>query len=197
MTTSIRSICVFCGARHGARAEYTDAARAFGATLAARGITLVYGGGNVGLMGEVADAALLAGGEVTGVIPGFLREREVAHTGLTELVETESMHARKAKMASLADAFVALPGGFGTYDELFEILTWAQLAIHDKPVGLLNVSGYFDPWLALARHTVDEGFAREENLSLFVAERGVDALLGALAGHRAHHVTKWEDLSRG
>lgn len=197
MTLALRSLCVFCGSRHGKRPEYTAAARAFGQALAERGITLVYGGGNVGLMGEVADAALQAGGRVVGVIPEFLRAKEVAHTGLSELIVTDSMHSRKAHMASLSDAFVALPGGLGTFDELFEILTWAQLGIHAKPVGLLNVDGFFDPLLAMTRHAVDEGFAKEENLSLFCAEAQGDALLAALAHHMPRYSPKWLDTAAG
>ncbi|MCP9758368.1 TIGR00730 family Rossman fold protein [Aquitalea sp. S1-19] len=194
---SIQSICLFCGSRHGARPEYAEAARAFGSELAKRGITLVYGGGNVGLMGVAADACLAAGGKVIGVIPEFLKSKEVAHLGLTELYITDSMHVRKAKMAELSDAFIALPGGFGTFDELFEILTWAQLAVHDKPVGLLNVAGFFDPLLAMTRHAVDEGFARPENLSLFAAEKHLPELLHALENHQPRHTLKWVDAKNG
>ena len=145
----MQSLAIFCGAKHGHRAAYTQAAVALGQGLAQQGITLVYGGGNIGLMGEVATAALDAGGRVVGVIPAFMVERELAHAGLSELIVVDSMHSRKARMAALAQGFIALPGGIGTYDELFEILTWAQLGIHPYPVGLLDVDGYFDPFRAL------------------------------------------------
>src|SRR5262245_12742237 len=141
----MRRVCVFCGSSAGNRPEYADAARHLGAALARRGLGLVYGGGHVGLMGVVADAVLRAGGEVIGVIPQALVERELAQAGLTRLEVVDTMHQRKARMADLADAFVALPGGFGTCDELFEILTWSQLGLHARPVGLLNVAGFFDP----------------------------------------------------
>ena len=154
----MQSLAVFCGAKHGHRGTYTQAAVALGQGLAQQGITLVYGGGNIGLMGEVATAALDAGGRVVGVIPAFMVERELAHAGLSELIVVDSMHSRKAKMAELAQGFIALPGGIGTYDELFEILTWAQLGIHPYPVGLLDVDGYFDPFRALWQRAADDGF---------------------------------------
>ena len=156
-------ICVFCGSQMGASPRYREAARDFGTLLAGRGLGLVYGGGDVGLMGVLADAVLAAGGHAWGVIPRSLADREVAHAGLTELEIVTSMHERKARMADLADAFVALPGGLGTLDELFEIWTWAQLGIHAKPIGLLNVLGYFDPLLAFLDRTVEEGFVRPEH----------------------------------
>src|SRR4051812_49148308 len=149
-------VCVFCGSNPGARPEYAAAARAVGRALAERGRGLVYGGGNVGLMGVCADAALAAGGEVIGVIPDALQTAEVAHGGLTRLHVVRTMHERKALMADLSDAFAALPGGFGTLDELFEILTWAQLGIHAKPVAILNVAGFFDPLLAMLDHQTAE-----------------------------------------
>ena len=151
------SVCVFCASSHGASPVYDTAAAQVGRLLAEQGIELVYGGGCVGLMGTVADAVLSAGGRAVGVMPVALVEREIAHTGLTELHVVASMHERKARMADLADAFVALPGGFGTLDELCEILTWAQLGIHRKPVGILNVAGYYDHFLALLDHQVREG----------------------------------------
>jgi uncharacterized protein (TIGR00730 family) len=160
----VRRVCVFCGASSGRAPEYAEAARAFGAAVAARGLGLVYGGGRVGLMGALADGALTAGGEVVGVIPQALVERELAHTGLSELHVVSSLHERKALMAELADAFVALPGGFGTLDELMEQLTWSQLGLHTKPVALLDVEGYWRPLIALARHATDEGFVRESDL---------------------------------
>ena len=159
---------------------YADAAASFGRLLAEQGIELVWGGGNVGLMGVVADAVLAAGGRAYGVIPSFMAERELAHPQATELVVVDSMHARKAAMAERADAFVALPGGFGTLDELFEILTWAQLHIHSKPIGLLNVQGFFDPLLAMVRHMSREGFITARHLALLHEDVHADSLLDAM-----------------
>src|SRR5262249_55489848 len=141
---AVRSVCVFCGSSSGARPEYADAARRLGSALAARGLEAVTGAGHIGLMGVLADATLAGGGRVVGVIPRALVQRELAHQGLSELLVVETMHQRKALMADRADAFAALPGGYGTLDELFEVLTWAQLGLHARPVGLLNVAGYFD-----------------------------------------------------
>ena len=161
----MRRVCVFCGASSGRVPAYADAARGFGAALADRGLGLVYGGGRVGLMGAVADGALAAGGEVIGVIPQELVDRELAHDGVTELRVVGSLHERKALMAELSDAFVALPGGFGTLDELMEQLTWSQLGLHAKPVALLDVEDYWRPLIALARHATEEGFVRESDLA--------------------------------
>jgi uncharacterized protein (TIGR00730 family) len=161
----VKSVCVFCGASSGRSPAYADAARAFGEAVARRGLVLVFGGGRVGLMGAVADGALAAGGEVVGIIPQGLVDRELAHAGVTRLEIVESLHERKARMAELADAFVALPGGFGTLDELLEQLTWSQLGIHSSPVGLLDVEGYWRPLIALARHATEEGFVRESDLA--------------------------------
>ena len=154
----MKSVCVFCGSRLGNRTAYREAAVAVGQQLAQRGLTLIYGGGNVGLMGVVADAALEADGKVIGVIPKFLKTQEVAHEGLTDLKVVSSMHERKTCMANLADAFIALPGGYGTLEEFCEIITWAQLKLHHKPCGLLNIEGYFDPLLQLLEHALNEGF---------------------------------------
>ena len=153
------AICVFCGAREGDDEAYREAADTFGREIAARDITLVYGGGNIGLMGVLADAALDAGGRVVGVIPDFLVLREVVHPGLTETVVVEDLFERKALMIERADAFVALPGGIGTYDEVLEVIAWRQLRQLRQPIGLLDVSGYFQPWLRLLEHTVERGFA--------------------------------------
>jgi len=177
----VRRVCVFCGASSGRVPAYADAARQFGAALAARGLGLVYGGGRVGLMGAVADAALAAGGEVIGVIPQELVDRELAHGGVTELRVVGSLHERKALMAELADAFVALPGGFGTLDELMEQLTWSQLGLHAKPVGLLDVEEYWRPLIALARHATEEGFVRESDLAAIAVATDADGLLDRLA----------------
>ena len=177
----MQRVCVFCGASSGRRAAYLETARAFGAACAARGLGVVYGGGKVGLMGAVADAALAGGGEVIGVIPQELVDRELAHRGLTELHVVGSLHERKALMADLSDAFVALPGGFGTLDELMEQLTWSQLGLHAKPVGLLDVEDYWRPLIALARHATEEGFVREADLGAIAVGLEPEALLDRLA----------------
>jgi uncharacterized protein (TIGR00730 family) len=168
---------VFCGSKKGNRPEYRLAAQQLGQLLAARNLGLVFGGGNIGLMGVLADAVLQAGGEVIGVIPQALVDKELAHRGLTELHIVDSMHQRKAVMADLSDAFAALPGGFGTADEWFEILTWAQLGLHAKPVGLLNVAGFFDPLIAWMDRCVGEGFLREKHRrELFIADKPAELL---------------------
>ena len=186
----MRRVCVFCGASSGRRAAYLDAARAFGGTCAQRGIGVVFGGGRVGMMGAVADATLAAGGEAIGVIPRDLVDRELAHDGLTEQHVVGSLHERKALMADLSDAFVALPGGFGTLDELAEQLTWSQLGLHAKPVGLLDVEGFWRPLIALARHMTEEGYVRESDLRAVVVADEPDALLDAL-GRVEPRRAKW------
>jgi uncharacterized protein (TIGR00730 family) len=180
----MRHVCVFCGSKSGGRPLYAEAARHFGAALVARGCGLVFGAGHVGLMGVLADAVLAAGGRAVGVIPQALVDRELAHRGLTELRVVETMHQRKALMADLSDAFVALPGGYGTGDELFEILTWAQLGIHAKPVGLLNTAGYFDPMLAWLDHMVREDFLRRKHRELLLVADDADGLLDLLEKYR-------------
>jgi uncharacterized protein (TIGR00730 family) len=187
----MKRVCVFCGSSAGNRPVYAEAARATGRLLAERGIGLVYGGGNVGLMGVVADAVLAAGGEVTGVIPRQLMEREVGHQGLTTLEVVGTMHERKARMADLADGFVALPGGYGTLDELCEVLTWSQLGIHAKPCGVLNVEGYFDALLALFDHSVGEGFVRPAHRALVLEGAEPGELLEGMAAFRAPSTEKW------
>jgi hypothetical protein len=176
----VQWVCVFCGASSGRNPRYAEAAYAFGGVLARRGLGLVYGGGRVGLMGAVADGALAAGGEAIGVIPRELVDRELAHSGLTELHVVGSLHERKAKMAELADAFVALPGGFGTLDELMEQLTWSQLGLHEKPVGLLDVEGYWRPLIELARHATEEGFVRGSDLAAIVVGEDAELVLRQL-----------------
>lgn len=173
----IRSICVFCGSRHGSNPAYTEVARELGRLMAARGIRLVYGGGRVGLMGEVADAVLAGGGQVIGVIPTLLVTKEVEHRGLTQLHEVGSMHERKALMEQLSDAFVVLPGGFGTLDEACEILTWAQLGLHAKPLGLINTAGYYDLLTAFLDHAQREDFISTTNRRLVLVESTAEALL--------------------
>jgi uncharacterized protein (TIGR00730 family) len=175
------SVCVYCGSRLGAQEAYADAARALGTAIARRGWRLVYGGGNVGLMGIVADAVLAAGGSVCGVIPESLMRREVGHRGLQELHVVDTMHARKQRMAEASDAFVALPGGIGTFEELFEVWTWRHLGYHDKPVALLDVAGYWQPLLAFMQRTQAEGFVSDEQAAMLVVENQVDALLDRLA----------------
>ena len=177
----MKRVCVFCGSRDGTRDQYVGSARQMGQALARRGIGLVYGGGGIGLMGILADAALSAGGDVVGVIPEALMAREVAHGGLTDLRIVASMHERKALMAELSDAFVALPGGFGTLEEFCEALTWAQLGIHRKPCGLLNVEGFFDPLLSFFNHAVRERFVSPDHRSLVVVEEDPERLLDALS----------------
>jgi uncharacterized protein (TIGR00730 family) len=177
----MKYLCVFCGSSTGGPAIYAETTRQFGAALAARGLGLVYGGGHVGLMGVLADAVLQAGGPVVGVIPRSMLERELAHERLTELHVVETMHQRKALMASRAAAFAALPGGFGTADELFEILTWRQLRLHARPIGLLNVAGFFDPLLSWLDRTVADGFVRSEHRALLHVAAEPDALLDLLA----------------
>ncbi len=178
---TFRRICVFCGSNPGVDPVYADAARALGRELARRDIGVVYGGGRVGLMGQLADAALIAGGKVYGVIPQKLCDLEVGHSGLTELFVVDSMHARKMLMAQLADAFIALPGGFGTLEELFEVVTWGQLGYHHKPVGLLDVAGYFAPLLAFIDHAAATGFILPQYRPLLQHATDLDALLGQLA----------------
>ena len=191
--SSLTTICIFCGSSAGTNPAYRSAAERLGALLARSGRSLVYGGGRVGLMGALADAALAAGGRVIGVIPEALVAREIAHTGLTELHVTTSMHARKARMAELADAFVAMPGGFGTLDELFEIVTWAQLGIHAKPIGLLNFAGYFDPLVRYVDHAVDQGFIRPEHRALLRVAEDPASLLELMGRQPAPHVPKWAE----
>jgi hypothetical protein len=179
----LKRICVFCGSSSGVHPVYAQAAQAVGRLLWRRGIELVYGGGNVGLMGMLADACLAEGGRVIGVIPQALVDKEVAHLGLTELRVVSSMHERKAIMADLSDAFVALPGGYGTWEELFEMLTWSQLGIHQKPCGILNVNGYYDPLLELADKAVSEGFLREVNRDLLLSDDDLERFLDRLSAY--------------
>jgi uncharacterized protein (TIGR00730 family) len=186
-----RSVCVFCGSSSGHDAVYKNAAAALGETLARYGLRLVYGGGHVGLMGALADGALQAGGSVIGVIPQQLIDREIGHKGLSEMRVVQTMHERKALMAELAEAFIALPGGYGTLDEFCEILTWAQLSIHQKPCGILNVNGYYDPLLRLFDHAVQEGFLRAAHRDMIVVEATAERLLDRLRTARMDNIAKW------
>lgn len=191
----MKRICVFAGSNAGASPAYAEAAEALGAELAARGIELIYGGSRIGLMGRVADAALRGGGKVTGIMPRGLFAGEMIHTGLTEFREVADMHERKALMSELADAFVALPGGLGTFEELFEALSWSQLGIHRKPVGLLNVNRFFNPLVAMVSHAVEAGFAKSSNLQLFVLHDRAAELLDSLAGYKRPALEhKWTEL---
>lgn len=183
-------VCVYCGSSTGSRPVYVEAAAALGTLLAERGIGLVYGGASVGTMGAVADAVIAAGGEAIGVIPTHLAGRELAHADLTELHVVANMHERKARMAQLADGFLALPGGAGTLEELFEIWTWAQLGLHDKPIGLVDVDGYYQPLLTMAEHMVDAGFLRPVYRDMIAVNADPAALLDAFANYRAPE-TKW------
>lgn len=184
---------MFCGSSAGANPAYAAAARALGALLASRGIGLVYGGASIGLMGVVADSTLAGGGEVVGVIPGALASKEIAHAGLTRLEVVASMHERKARMAELADAFVALPGGMGTLEELSEVVTWAQLGIHRKPCALLDVAGYWRPLVAFLDRAVEERFLRAEHRALLLVEPDPAALLDAFAGWSPPLRSRWID----
>lgn len=187
--------CVYCGSRHGQRRGYVQAARQLGEAIGRRGWQLVYGGGHVGLMGEVADATLAAGGTVVGVITEALLKREVGHRGLTELHVVRTMHERKQAMAERADLFVALPGGIGTMEELFEVWTWRQLGYHDQPIGLLDVEGYYQPFLALCRQMVDEGFLAADQAASLTVDTDAERLLLGLA-RRTCRSERPDDYSR-
>jgi uncharacterized protein (TIGR00730 family) len=187
----IRTVCVYCGSSPGRQAGYIAAARALAVVLVERGIGLVYGGGRVGLMGAIADAVLAAGGHVTGVIPRALASKEVAHDALSELIVTESMHTRKNIMADRADAFVALPGGIGTLEELFEVWTWSQLGFHEKPCGVLNVEGYFDGLIGFIDHAVNEQYLRPSHRDILLVDRDHGALLDRLSAYEPPDIPKW------
>jgi len=187
----MESICVYCGSSDSVAPDYLAAARQMGQVLADRGLRLIYGGGKTGLMGSVADGVLEGGGEVIGVIIPSMHTDPLAHSGLTKMDVTPDMHARKARMHELSDGYIALPGGFGTLDELFETLTWSQVGEHRKPVGLLNVKGYYAPLLAALKHAVDEGFVFQEHLDALACESDPKALLDAMGNHQhPHNATK-------
>jgi uncharacterized protein (TIGR00730 family) len=181
---AVRRICVFCGSKSGRDHVYRETAEQFGKLLVARGLSLVFGGGNVGLMGVIANAVLDLGGHVIGVIPRMLATKELLHVGVRDMHVTDSMHSRKARMEELSDAFVALPGGFGTFEELLEIITWAQLGIHNKPVGILNVAGYFEPLIQLFDHAIGQGFIKPKHRQLIVCESTPETLLDEIGRHR-------------
>jgi len=187
----MKRVCVYCGSSTGNQPIYREMAEAMGALLARRGIGLVYGGGNVGLMGIVADAALAGGGDVTGVIPRALADREIAHAGVTDLRVVDSMHTRKALMAELSDAFIAMPGGVGTFEEFFEAVTWTQLGVHRKPCGLLNVGGFYTPLAAFIDQAVTEGFIKPIHRAMIVVDDDPERLLNSLAAIKLPDVPKW------
>lgn len=189
----MKSICVYCGSNLGKRNSYLEAAQGLGIEMAKRGITLVYGGGNVGLMGAVADSVLAGGGKVIGVIPQALVDKEVAHTGLTDLRVVGSMHERKSLMADLADAFIALPGGLGTLEEFCEIATWTQLGFHQKACGLLNIEGFYNALLSFLNHATQEKFIRPEHRSIVLAEEIPTKLIEKLSQYEVPSVHKWID----
>jgi uncharacterized protein (TIGR00730 family) len=187
----IKRICIFCGSSTGNKPVYVEAARAVGRLIVEKKLGIVYGGGSVGLMGALADEALAQGGDVIGVIPQALFDKELGHAGLHKLHIVESMHKRKSMMADLADAFLALPGGFGTFEELFEIITWSQLGIHAKPVGLLNVAGYYDPLLEMCDQTIGEGFVRQEDRMRIISHSEPDTLINQLLTAQVPETAKW------
>ena len=187
----MKMICVYCGSNPGRLPDYRQSARLLGYEMAARGLGLVYGGASVGVMGAVADAMLERGGQVIGVIPTSLATRELAHQGLDELIVVGSMHERKAKMAELSDGFVALPGGWGTIEEIFEMLTWAQLGFHEKPCGLLNVASYYDHLFAFLEYAIEQRFVKEEYRPMIMMDRAPAALLDLFERYRAPKVRKW------
>lgn len=187
----MHNICVFCGSSPGFDDAYAQAATVLGETLVRNGLGLVFGGGQVGLMGKVADAVMAAGGRAVGVIPRALAVRELMHTGLTKLHVVESMHERKALMAALSDGFIALPGGLGTFEEFFEVLTWAQLGLHQKPCALLDVRGYYSPLVAFVDHSCLEGFVRAEHRDMFLVDEDPQSLLDRMRTHAPPQVPKW------
>ncbi|MEN5084411.1 TIGR00730 family Rossman fold protein [Bosea sp. TWI1241] len=187
----MKSVCIFCGSSPGLDPVHAEGARAMGREIARRGLTLVYGGGAVGLMGTVADAALAAGGEVHGVIPRALREKEIGHNGLTRLEVVDTMHIRKARMAELSDGFVAMSGGVGTFEEIFEIWTWGQLGIHRKPLGFFNIAGFYDPLAAFLDNTTQAGFMRQQHRDMAMTESDPAKLLYRMAAYEPQATIKW------
>ena len=193
----MKAVCVYCGSASGIHPAYAEGARQLAATLVSQQLSLVYGGGNVGLMGIIADEVMRLGGHVTGVIPQALMDKEVGHSNLSQLHIVRNMHERKALMAELSDAFIAMPGGIGTLEELFEIFTWSQLGFHDKPLGLLNINRFYDTLLDFLQHTNQQGFLRDGHLQLLHAESDPDALLEKLSRHKTlsfHQQLKSDDL---
>ena len=192
----MKNLCVFCGSNAGADPIYTQAAQELGKLMAERDMTLVYGGGNVGLMGVIADECLNHGGKVIGVIPNFLQDKEVGHDGLTKMIVVKTMHERKQIMADLSDGFVAMPGGFGTMDELCEILTWSQLGLHSNPIGLLNINGYYDHLKILFDHMVDQRFLHPQNRATVLSHSQPEQLLRMMDQYEPPDVEKWLDRAQ-
>ncbi|WP_378187208.1 TIGR00730 family Rossman fold protein [Aquimarina sp. W85] len=189
--TLLNSVAVFCGSSEGNDPQIINEAKLLGGLLAEEKIRIVYGGAKIGIMGEVAQSALNSGGNVIGVLPRFLKRKEVAHLGLTELITVDTMHQRKLKMHELSDGFIALPGGFGTLEELFEILTWGQLGLHKKPIGLLNVNGFYDDLLALLKKMVHKGFLKPDNHELILVDKSVSNLLQKMKSHTSKQTPAW------
>lgn len=189
--TTIKSICVFCGSSDGNDIQVEEKAKELGAYLAQNDITLVYGAAKIGVMGQVAQASLDQKGKVIGVIPEFLKLKEVVHLGLTELITNENMHQRKMTMQEISDGFITLPGGFGTLEELFEIITWSQLGLHQKPIGLLNVNGFYDDLLKMLEHMVRRGFLKMENYELLLVDTTVEGLISKMKAYKPQDVPKW------
>ena len=187
----MKSICVYCGSSTGSQPIYTTAAKRLGSSLVNHQLSLVYGGGNVGLMGVIADEVMALGGHVTGVIPQALMDKEVGHTTLSKLHIVRNMHERKALMAQLSDGFIAMPGGIGTLEELFEMFTWLQLGFHEKPLGLLNTQGFYDNLIVFLKQTVQDGFLKEEHLDLLIIESDPDIMIQRFKEFKPHHLTKW------
>lgn len=192
----MKRITVFCGSSFGTEEIYKEQATLLGKTLAKENIELVYGGANVGLMGAVADGVLNEGGKAIGVLPNFLRSKEIAHLGLTELILVESMHERKTKMNDLSDGVIALPGGFGTLEELFEMLTWAQLGLHKKPIAILNINGFYDALIQLTETMVEKGLLKEVNQQMLLVSDNIDDLLDKMKNYVAPTVGKWIDKEK-
>jgi len=193
---TISSVAVFCGSSEGNDTAIISQATKFGETLAQKGITLVYGAAKIGVMGKVAQGALKHKGKVIGVIPEFLKKKEVVHLGLHRLVTTKNMHQRKLKMHELSDGFIALPGGIGTLEELFEIYTWAQLGLHDKPIGLLNINGFYDDLIKMLETMVVKGFMKMENLELLIVDSNIESLLDKMGQYKPSRVPKWLKADR-
>ncbi|MCO6450301.1 MAG: TIGR00730 family Rossman fold protein [Caldilineales bacterium] len=193
-SSQLKSVCVFCGSNPGINGRYAEAADELGGLLARSGIQLVYGGGATGIMGAVANGALRQGGRVIGVLPSAMQIPGVAHEGLNELQIVPNMHARKARMAELADAFIALPGGMGTLEELFEVLTWSQLGYQPKPIGILNLDGYYDPLLDMVDHMIEQGFVRSAHRAIFAVAIRPQEMLPALNGFRHPVASKWTEI---
>lgn len=192
----MKRITVFCGSSFGTEAIYTEQATLLGETFAKENIELIYGGANVGLMGAVADGVLNNGGKAIGVLPNFLRSKEIAHLGLTELILVESMHERKTKMNDLCDGVIALPGGFGTLEELFEMLTWAQLGLHKKPIAILNINGFYDSLIELTKTMVEKGLLKEANQKMLLVSDNIQDLLHQMRNYTAPTVGKWIDKEK-